>query len=74
MWVALHLLLCWVVVYTIVTGALMAIAWLGIQMPLPFQTLLLTLFLVPMMVMQIGPQMARLAGRIDGRIRTVFRH
>ena len=73
MWVALHLLLCWVVVYTIVTGALMAIAWLGVQMPLPIQTLLLTLFLVPMMILQIGPKMARVASAISGLIAAAAR-
>lgn len=66
--VALHLLLCWAVVYAIVTGTLMAIAWLGIQMPLPLQTLLLTLFLVPMMILQIGPKMARVASAVSGLI------
>ena len=65
---ALHLLLCWMVVYAIVTGILLMISELGIRMPLPLQTLLLTLFLVPLMILQIGPRMARVATTIADRI------
>lgn len=59
-----HIVLTWIVVYVFVTGTLLFISTSGIHLPLPTQTLLLTLIMVPAMMLVIGPAMARLAAML----------
>ena len=61
-----HLFLVWLVVYVIVTGALLAVRSFGLAIPLPVQTLFLTSGLVPFIMFGVGPFAARLSVRMFG--------
>lgn len=51
----------WIAVYVAVTATLIGFDWAGFDMPLPVQTLLLTVVLVPSMIFVLGPFAAALA-------------
>lgn len=53
--------LCWVVIYTAVTFMLLGFQWADLNLPVPLQTLVLAVVLVPNMVLFIGPLTARWA-------------
>lgn len=60
----LHLFLVWLTVYCGVTGSLILLQALVPGLPLAVQTLLLTLILVPLILLAIGPMAAKLSARI----------
>ena len=57
----LTVFIAWIVVYAVVTLALLGFQWSGVKFALPVQTLFLTAALVPAMVLIIGPSAGRLA-------------
>ncbi len=60
----LHLFLVWLTVYCGVTGSLILLQALVPGLPLALQTLILTLILVPLILLAIGPMAARLSSRL----------
>lgn len=54
--IVLTIIFSWAAIYTSVTLTLMAFQWFGLNLALPLQTFLLTIVLVPMMVLFIGPK------------------
>jgi len=54
----------WIAVYVTVTSTLIGFQWAGLNISLPMQTFILTVFLVPTMIFFLGPFAARLAQTI----------
>ncbi|HBH90404.1 MAG TPA: hypothetical protein DDZ43_11075 [Hyphomonadaceae bacterium] len=61
---ALHIFLVWAIVYSIVTGSLIVMGALPVDLPLPLKTLFLTMVLVPLIMFLVGPFSARIALRV----------
>jgi len=57
----------WIAVYVTVTSTLMGFRWAGLNISLPVQTLILTVFLVPTMIFYLGPFAAKLAQSVMRR-------
>jgi len=57
----------WIAVYVVVTSTLMGFRWAGLNISLPVQTLILTVFLVPTMIFFLGPFAAKLAQSVMQR-------
>lgn len=60
----LRTLLVWLVVWPLVTGMLMLLAFIASDMALGFQTLILTAILVPLISLLLAPAMQTLATRL----------
>ena len=56
---AVSIFIVWCIVYCAVTCALLAFRWLGLDLPLPVQTFLLTVVLVPALALVITPAVSR---------------
>lgn len=55
----IRLLGTWAVVYPMVTGSLYLFRWLGLTLPMPVQTLILTGLLVPLIGLVLAPALGK---------------
>ena len=60
----IRLAVTWAAVFTLATGSLLTLQVSGVDWPLPVRVLVMSLVLVPLMMLVIGPYAARLATRL----------